>query len=158
MMKLEKSIRVSRSSLKDKRESACFAISNGARADSSSPPSLRLLDPRSDPAEGPSGSSSSSHQQQLHMRFMRNETTWSHGAASAKGFVCLYSEKLASNDFNLSLKRNTESKVGFCRTSLGIGVGGIGGWLAVVMVVMMDGVIVGIGVGRGATKDEAAVK
>nr|GFA41797.1 hypothetical protein [Tanacetum cinerariifolium] len=39
--------------------------------------------------------------------------------------------------------RNTESNVGrFCRTSLGIGVGGFGGWLAFVMVVMMDGVIV----------------
>nr|GFD31110.1 hypothetical protein [Tanacetum cinerariifolium] len=54
-----------------------------------------------------------------------------------------YSEKVASNDFNLSSKRNTESKVGrFWKTSLGIGVGGIGGWLAVVMVQMMDGVIV----------------
>nr|GFD30883.1 hypothetical protein [Tanacetum cinerariifolium] len=62
-------------------------------------------------------------------------------AASTNGFVCLYSEKLSSNDFNLSLKRNTKSNVGrFYRTSLGIGVGGIGGWLAVVMVVMMDGV------------------
>nr|GEZ75180.1 hypothetical protein [Tanacetum cinerariifolium] len=63
--------------------------------------------------------------------------------ASANGFVCLYSEKLASNGFNPSLKRNTESNVGrFWRTSLGIGVRGIDGWLAVVMVVMMDGVIV----------------
>nr|GFD38329.1 hypothetical protein [Tanacetum cinerariifolium] len=63
--------------------------------------------------------------------------------ALANGFVCLYSEKLASSDFNLSLKRNTESNVGrFCRTSLGIGVGGIGGWLAVLMVVMIDGVII----------------
>nr|GFD61894.1 hypothetical protein [Tanacetum cinerariifolium] len=61
--------------------------------------------------------------------------------ASANGFVFLYSEKLASNDFNLSSKRNTKSKVGrFWRTSLGIGVRGIGGWLAVMMVVMMDGV------------------
>nr|GEZ71033.1 hypothetical protein [Tanacetum cinerariifolium] len=81
------------------------AGSNGVRADSGSPPSLHLLDPRSDPAE-----------------------------ASANGFVCLYSEKLASNDFNLLLKQNTELNVGrFCRTSLGIGVGGIGGWLAIVM-------------------------
>nr|GFC28375.1 reverse transcriptase domain-containing protein [Tanacetum cinerariifolium] len=48
---------------------------------------------------------------------------------------------------NPSLKRNTESNVGrFCRTSLGIGVGGIGAWVAVVMVVMVDGVIVGVGV------------
>nr|GEW29683.1 hypothetical protein [Tanacetum cinerariifolium] len=31
-------------------------------------------------------------------------------------------------------------------TSLGIGVGGIGAWVAVVMVVMVDGVIVGVGV------------
>nr|GFC71957.1 hypothetical protein [Tanacetum cinerariifolium] len=46
----------------------------------------------------------------------------------------------------------------FKRTSLGIGVGGIGGWLAVVVVVMMDGVIVDVGEGRGATKDEAVVK
>nr|GFA19515.1 hypothetical protein [Tanacetum cinerariifolium] len=64
-----------------------------------------------------------------------------------------------SNDFNLSSKWNTESNVGrFWRTSLGIGVGGIGGWLAVVMVVMMDGVIIGIGVGRGSIEDEAVIK
>nr|GEZ76072.1 hypothetical protein [Tanacetum cinerariifolium] len=43
-------------------------------------------------------------------------------------------------------------------TSLGIGVGGIGGWLAVVVVVMMDGVIVDLGEGIEVTIDEPVVK
>nr|GFB29048.1 hypothetical protein [Tanacetum cinerariifolium] len=44
------------------------------------------------------------------------------------------------------------------RTSLGIGVGGIGGWLDVLVVVMIDGVIIDVGKGRGVTEDEAFVK
>nr|GFD12991.1 hypothetical protein [Tanacetum cinerariifolium] len=55
--------------------------------------------------------------------------------ASANRFVCLYSKKLASNDFSLSSKQNTEAKVA-----------------------MVDGVIIGVDVGRGATEDEAIAK
>nr|GFB71853.1 hypothetical protein [Tanacetum cinerariifolium] len=44
------------------------------------------------------------------------------------------------------------------RSILGIGVGGIGGWLAIVVVVMMDGVIVDLGEGIGVTIDEPVVK
>nr|GFB15327.1 hypothetical protein [Tanacetum cinerariifolium] len=78
------------------------------------------------------------------------------------------SEKLTSNDFTLSSKRNTESKVGrFSRTALGNVVGGIGASL-VVIVAMVEGVMIGVGVGRGvmigvgvgrgAIEDEAVVK
>nr|GFD28544.1 hypothetical protein [Tanacetum cinerariifolium] len=67
--------------------------------------------------------------------------------------------KLTSNDFTLSSKRNTDAKVRRVgKISLGIGVGGTGGWLAIVVVVMMDGVIVDLGEGIGVTVDEPVVK
>nr|GFD49695.1 hypothetical protein [Tanacetum cinerariifolium] len=66
---------------------------------------------------------------------------------SKNGLVCLYSEKVVSNDLNLSSKRNTELNVGrFLRIVLGIVVGGIGASLDVVIVAMVEGVIIGVGV------------
>nr|GFC93279.1 hypothetical protein [Tanacetum cinerariifolium] len=65
--------------------------------------------------------------------------------ASANGLVCLYSEKVFSNDFNLSSKRNAELNVGrFLRIMLGIVVGGIGASPDVVIVAMVEGVIIGV--------------
>nr|GFC92306.1 hypothetical protein [Tanacetum cinerariifolium] len=67
--------------------------------------------------------------------------------ASTNGLVCLYLEKVVSNDLNLSSKRNTELKVGrFLRIVLGIVDGGIGASLDVVIVEMVEGVIIGVGV------------
>nr|GFA34133.1 hypothetical protein [Tanacetum cinerariifolium] len=90
----------------------CTAGSDGVLADACSPPSLRLLDPRFDPAEG-----------------------------NLRAGLSVFAQPL-----------------GWPSTSLGIGVGGIGGWLAVVVVVMMDGVIVDLGEGIGVTVDEPVVK
>nr|GFD37850.1 hypothetical protein [Tanacetum cinerariifolium] len=60
---------------------------------------------------------------------------------------CMNFEKLTSNDFTLSSKRNTESKVGrFWKTTLGIVVGGIGASLDVVIMAMVEGVIIGVDV------------
>nr|GFD51217.1 hypothetical protein [Tanacetum cinerariifolium] len=58
-------------------------------------------------------------------------------------------EKLTSNDFTLSSKRNTKSKAGrFWRTALGIVVGGMGASLNVVIVALVEGVMI----------DEAVIK
>nr|GFC45978.1 hypothetical protein [Tanacetum cinerariifolium] len=66
---------------------------------------------------------------------------------STNGLVCLYSEKVVSNDLNLSSKRNAELKVRrFLRIMLGIVVGGIGASLDVVIVEIVEGVIIGVGV------------
>nr|GFB58264.1 hypothetical protein [Tanacetum cinerariifolium] len=67
--------------------------------------------------------------------------------ASTNGLVCLYSEKVVSNDLNLSSKRNAELNVGrFSRIMLGIVIGGIGASLDVVIVAIVEGVIIGVGV------------
>nr|GFD14789.1 hypothetical protein [Tanacetum cinerariifolium] len=66
--------------------------------------------------------------------------------ASTNGLVCLYSEKVVSNDLNLSSKRDAELNVGrFLRIMLGIVVGGSGASLDVVIVAMVEGVIIGVG-------------
>nr|GFC59275.1 hypothetical protein [Tanacetum cinerariifolium] len=67
--------------------------------------------------------------------------------ASTNRLVCLYSEKVVSNDLNLSSKRNAELNVRrFSRIVLGIIVGGIGASLDVVIMAMVEGVIIGVGV------------
>nr|GFC24870.1 hypothetical protein [Tanacetum cinerariifolium] len=61
------------------------------------------------------------------------------------------SENFSSNDLSLSSKRNNEPKLGkFCVTSRGTVVGGIGAWLVVVVVEIVDEVIIGVIIGRSA--------
>nr|GFC86886.1 hypothetical protein [Tanacetum cinerariifolium] len=68
-------------------------------------------------------------------------------ASSTNGLVCLYSEKVVSNDLNLSSKRNAELKVErFSRIMLGMVVRGIGASLDVVIIAIVEGVIIGVGV------------
>nr|GFC24497.1 hypothetical protein [Tanacetum cinerariifolium] len=62
--------------------------------------------------------------------------------------------KDVSNNLNLSSKRNAELNVGrFSRMMLGIVGGGIGASPDVVIVVMVEGVIIGVGFSRDIGED-----
>nr|GFC66015.1 hypothetical protein [Tanacetum cinerariifolium] len=83
----------------------------------------------------------------LEIRHFLVEVNLGADTASTNGLVCLYSEKVVSNDLNLSSKRNVELDIGrFLRIMLGIVVGGIDASLNVVIVAMVEGVIIGVGV------------
>nr|GFB98477.1 hypothetical protein [Tanacetum cinerariifolium] len=68
-------------------------------------------------------------------------------------------EKDASNNLNLSLKRNAELNIGgFTRIMLGIVGGGIGASPDVVIVAMVEGVMIGVGVSRDTIGEDVIVK
>nr|GFD43569.1 hypothetical protein [Tanacetum cinerariifolium] len=67
--------------------------------------------------------------------------------------------KDVSKDLNLSSKRNAELNIGrFSRIMLGIVGGGIGASPDVVIVIMVEGVIIGVGVSKDTIGEDVVVK